>query len=140
MVFQLRDDVLDVIGTEKELGKPAGQDLAEGIYTLPVLLALRDPDVGPELTALWAASGPAGAGQGQAMVGDRPEWPPRCDERPTRQAASSTAMSGAGGRWPPSPRRRRQAGVGRRRSADRGGRGGHRAAGLDLAVSLDAWL
>ena len=34
MVFQIRDDVLDVIGTEKELGKPAGQDLAEGIYTL----------------------------------------------------------------------------------------------------------
>jgi heptaprenyl diphosphate synthase len=52
MVFQLRDDVLDVIATDAELGKPAGQDLAEGIYTLPVLIALEDPDVGRELRTL----------------------------------------------------------------------------------------
>jgi heptaprenyl diphosphate synthase len=52
MVFQLRDDVLDVIGTEEELGKLPGQDLAEGIYTLPVLLALRDPATGAELAPL----------------------------------------------------------------------------------------
>lgn len=52
MVFQLRDDVLDVVASGEELGKPAGQDLAEGIYTLPVLLALEDPDAGPELRTL----------------------------------------------------------------------------------------
>jgi heptaprenyl diphosphate synthase len=52
MAFQLRDDVLDVVGTEEELGKPPGQDLAEGVYTLPVLVALRDPALGPELAAL----------------------------------------------------------------------------------------
>jgi heptaprenyl diphosphate synthase len=52
MIFQVRDDILDVIGTEAELGKPAGQDLAEGIYTLPVLRALADPAVGPELRPL----------------------------------------------------------------------------------------
>jgi heptaprenyl diphosphate synthase len=52
MIFQLRDDVLDVLSTDEELGKPAGQDLAEGVYTLPVLLALRDPSVGPELRPL----------------------------------------------------------------------------------------
>jgi len=52
MLFQLRDDVLDVIGTEEELGKLPGQDLAEGIYTLPVLKALRDPGAGPELAPL----------------------------------------------------------------------------------------
>ncbi len=52
MLFQVRDDVLDVVGTEEELGKPAGQDLAEGIYTLPVLLALADSAVGPELRPL----------------------------------------------------------------------------------------
>ena len=52
MTFQVRDDILDVIGTEAELGKPAGQDLAEGIYTLPVLLALADPEAGPELSPL----------------------------------------------------------------------------------------
>ncbi len=52
MVFQVRDDILDVIGDEADLGKPAGQDLAEGIYTLPVLLALADPVTGPELRPL----------------------------------------------------------------------------------------
>ena len=52
MIFQVRDDILDVVGTEAELGKPAGQDLAEGIYTLPVLLALADPVAGPELSPL----------------------------------------------------------------------------------------
>jgi len=34
MIFQVRDDILDVVGTEADLGKPAGQDIAEGIYTL----------------------------------------------------------------------------------------------------------
>jgi heptaprenyl diphosphate synthase len=52
MIFQVRDDILDVIGTEADLGKPAGQDLAEGIYTLPVLLTLADPVHGPELRDL----------------------------------------------------------------------------------------
>jgi heptaprenyl diphosphate synthase len=52
MLFQLRDDVLDVVASDEELGKPPGQDLAEGIYTLPVLLALTDPDTGPELVEL----------------------------------------------------------------------------------------
>ena len=52
MIFQVRDDILDVVGTAADLGKPAGQDLAEGIYTLPVLLTLEDPVHGPELRDL----------------------------------------------------------------------------------------
>ena len=52
MVFQIRDDVLDVVGTDAELGKPAGNDLVEGVYTLPVIRALSDPTLGPELRAL----------------------------------------------------------------------------------------
>jgi heptaprenyl diphosphate synthase len=55
MVFQLRDDVLDVLATEEELGKPPGQDLAEGIYTLPVQRALNDERVGVALRALLGA-------------------------------------------------------------------------------------
>lgn len=55
ILFQLRDDILDVIGTESELGKPAGQDLAEGIYTLPVLFALEAQDTGAELRSLLGA-------------------------------------------------------------------------------------
>ena len=49
MVYQLRDDILDVVATENQLGKPAGQDLAEGIYNLPTIFALRDAHVGEEL-------------------------------------------------------------------------------------------
>jgi heptaprenyl diphosphate synthase len=52
MLFQLRDDVLDVVADAETLGKPPGQDLAEGIYTLPALRALADPHVGPELGRL----------------------------------------------------------------------------------------
>jgi len=52
IVFQLRDDILDVVATNGELGKPPGQDLAEGVYTLPVLHALADPEIGPELRTL----------------------------------------------------------------------------------------
>jgi heptaprenyl diphosphate synthase len=44
MAFQIIDDVLDVVATDEELGKPSGQDLAEGIYTLPVIRALRHRD------------------------------------------------------------------------------------------------
>ena len=52
MVFQIRDDVLDVVGTDEQLGKPAGNDLVEGVYTLPVIRALADPVAGPELAEL----------------------------------------------------------------------------------------
>src|SRR5206468_1553512 len=44
MAFQIVDDVLDVTATEAELGKPAGHDLVEGVYTLPVLRALAAGD------------------------------------------------------------------------------------------------
>jgi heptaprenyl diphosphate synthase len=52
MVFQIRDDVLDIVGNEITLGKPAGRDLVEGVYTLPVLRALATPVAGPELRGL----------------------------------------------------------------------------------------
>jgi heptaprenyl diphosphate synthase len=40
MVFQIVDDILDVVATDEELGKPAGKDMMEGVYTLPVIRAL----------------------------------------------------------------------------------------------------
>jgi len=55
MVFQIHDDIRDVIASDEELGKEGGQDLVKGIYTLPVLLALADPSTGPELRAMLGA-------------------------------------------------------------------------------------
>src|SRR5690606_2333631 len=40
MAFQVVDDVLDVIATDEQLGKPAGHDIADGVHNLP---ALRPP-------------------------------------------------------------------------------------------------
>jgi heptaprenyl diphosphate synthase len=39
-VFQIVDDILDVTATDEQLGKPAGHDMVEGVYTLPVLRTL----------------------------------------------------------------------------------------------------
>ena len=49
MCFQVVDDVLDVTRSVAELGKPAGNDVLEGVYTLPVIHAL---ETTPELRDL----------------------------------------------------------------------------------------
>jgi heptaprenyl diphosphate synthase len=40
MAFQIVDDILDVVADDDQLGKPAGHDLIEGVYTLPVIRTL----------------------------------------------------------------------------------------------------
>jgi heptaprenyl diphosphate synthase len=42
MSFQITDDILDFVGTEKELGKPAASDIRQGNLTLPTLMAFKD--------------------------------------------------------------------------------------------------
>ena len=42
MAFQITDDLLDLCGTEKAIGKPPGSDLRQGNITLPVLYALQE--------------------------------------------------------------------------------------------------
>ena len=39
--FQLVDDLLDLIGDAKLIGKLSGNDVKEGVYTLPILLSLK---------------------------------------------------------------------------------------------------
>jgi geranylgeranyl pyrophosphate synthase len=51
MAFQLIDDVLDFVSSDELLGKPIGNDIVEGVYTMPILLALH----GPEQIAIRAA-------------------------------------------------------------------------------------
>lgn len=45
MAFQIRDDLLDLYGTEKQIGKPPGSDMRQGNITLPVILALQDSNI-----------------------------------------------------------------------------------------------
>lgn len=61
MAFQIRDDVLDLCGTEEQLGKPPGSDIKQGNITLPVLYALADDalrdGILAELDKIHAADG-----------------------------------------------------------------------------------
>ena len=52
MAFQIVDDVLDVVATDEQLGKPAGHDLVEGVYTLPVIRTLTSQDTSESLRPL----------------------------------------------------------------------------------------
>jgi heptaprenyl diphosphate synthase len=52
MAFQIWDDIRDLVCSEDHLGKPAGHDMVEGTYTLPVLRALAVAGVGDDLRAL----------------------------------------------------------------------------------------
>jgi len=55
LAFQIADDVLDYTGSEHEVGKPIGHDIAEGFATLPLMLAMEEPSVAGRLTPLLRA-------------------------------------------------------------------------------------
>jgi heptaprenyl diphosphate synthase len=44
MAFQIVDDIMDIVATDDQLGKPAGNDLIEGCYTLPVIRTLQSDE------------------------------------------------------------------------------------------------
>lgn len=51
--FQIVDDTLDVSGDPDKTGKRVGTDLLEGKPTLPIIYAMQDPVVGPEIAGLF---------------------------------------------------------------------------------------
>ncbi|MFD0757845.1 polyprenyl synthetase family protein [Arthrobacter ulcerisalmonis] len=56
--FQLADDIADITSSTTRLGKKAGTDVREGVYTLPVILTLAaGGDRARELKALLGRSG-----------------------------------------------------------------------------------
>jgi len=58
MSFQITDDILDFIGSEEQLGKPAGGDLLQGNITLPVLFAMEDETVKAKIVTVSENSSP----------------------------------------------------------------------------------
>ncbi|MGI5918876.1 MAG: polyprenyl synthetase family protein [Christensenellales bacterium] len=58
IAFQIKDDLLDILESTAKTGKPAGNDLKEGVVTLPVILAASDdPRVQAKLDAVMSAVG-----------------------------------------------------------------------------------
>ena len=60
MAFQIMDDILDFTGDPARLGKPAGNDLRQGVVTLPTLYYLEAHPDDPALQALIANKGSDG--------------------------------------------------------------------------------
>ncbi|CAM4147137.1 heptaprenyl diphosphate synthase component II [Listeria booriae] len=106
MSFQITDDVLDFTGSEKTLGKPAGEDLRQGNVTLPVFFAMEDKafraklrqisetttkeDMAPFIEAI-KASGAIAKSEAiaetylQKAIGILDEFPPSKELKPLKQ-------------------------------------------------------
>lgn len=59
IAFQIVDDILDFIGTEEEMGKPVGSDLAHGTLTLPAMLLMEQYPQDNPVTKLFRERGGA---------------------------------------------------------------------------------
>jgi heptaprenyl diphosphate synthase len=60
LAFQLSDDIMDITADQATLGKEPGVDLKEGVYTLPVIYALRESHRRDRLRALLEPGPPHG--------------------------------------------------------------------------------
>lgn len=55
--FQIIDDVLDFVGTQADVGKPVGNDLRQGVITLPALLYYEKHPADPTLHSVVVKNG-----------------------------------------------------------------------------------
>lgn len=67
MAFQIRDDLLDLSGTEKQIGKPPGSDMRQGNITLPVIYSLQDERLRSRLLEELEAIREGNTGVGRAI-------------------------------------------------------------------------
>ncbi|HKB34295.1 MAG TPA: polyprenyl synthetase family protein [Candidatus Dormibacteraeota bacterium] len=68
LAFQIADDVLDYLGSEGEIGKPIGKDIAEGFATLPLMVAMEDAAVAKKLQKVLLDGRELGAEEATAVV------------------------------------------------------------------------
>lgn len=57
MAFQITDDILDIVASSEQIGKPAGNDIVQGMVTLPVIRALAVSEQKEELAEIVATRG-----------------------------------------------------------------------------------
>ncbi len=60
MAFQIQDDILDFVGSPEKLGKPVGRDLANGVYSLPVLMLLQQQEYASQVKSILQQESIAG--------------------------------------------------------------------------------
>ncbi len=65
VAYQILDDVRDLTAAGDEQGKPANQDLPRGVYTLPVIYALKSD---PDLAALLGTDDPGRVAEAREIV------------------------------------------------------------------------
>jgi geranylgeranyl pyrophosphate synthase len=68
LAFQIADDVLDYEGSQDKIGKPIGQDIAEGFATLPLMLAMRESQIAGTLKSLLVDRHVLSADEAQQVV------------------------------------------------------------------------
>jgi octaprenyl-diphosphate synthase len=78
MAFQISDDVLDLYGSEEEMGKTVGHDLAKGELTLPLIhfLQTAGPAARREMVSLIGEQGSGPLGRIRELLGENssPEY------------------------------------------------------------------
>jgi octaprenyl-diphosphate synthase len=68
MAFQIVDDLLDYTGNPARMGKPAGSDLREGKFTLPLIIALREAERADRQRLLQLIENPPKDGEIQQVI------------------------------------------------------------------------
>lgn len=68
MAFQIADDLLDYTGNPARMGKPVGNDLREGKFTLPLIFALRQATPADRQRILQVLGSPVRDGEVQQVI------------------------------------------------------------------------